>query len=287
MFRRHPLDDRTIEAFLSGDAGVEGLGPLAAFLDDVQLATDRPAPVQGWQLVAALDAGFSVDRGDLAVTAGSNATGPAPQASGLPNRRTKHMIEGLLAKLAAMGLAAKVGLATGALALSGTAVAATGTLPAFDSDDADVVAADEEAANAADALAVCDEDDATEDDATEDDATENEADDCDVDEADEVDDANDDANEVEADDVDDADDVDEVEADDVHDADEVDDVDEADVDEADDANEVDESGEVDDVDDANVDDANDATVDDEVDESGEVEDSSGGVEGGQDESSDD
>ena len=36
-----------------------------------------------------------------------------------------------------------------------------------------------------------------------------------------------------------------------------------------------------------MDDANDATVDDEVDESGEVEDSSGDVEGGQDESSDD
>lgn len=62
------------------------------------------------------------------MTAASNVPGPVTQAAGLPKRK-KNVIETALAKLSALGLAAKIGVATGALALTGTAAAATGALP--------------------------------------------------------------------------------------------------------------------------------------------------------------
>lgn len=133
MLGHHHLDDETIESFLSGrNPATEGLGPLAAFADDVQLAIDRPVPAPTVSLAAVLAKGFSTETGDLPATAASNVTGPAPQAAGLPKWRKRmvpQLLSGIAAKLAGLGMAAKAGLGLALAGASVTGAGAAGVLP--------------------------------------------------------------------------------------------------------------------------------------------------------------
>ena len=128
MFRRHHLDDAAIDRILSGRA-VPGENELVSFAEDVQIATTG-TPVPSAALLGVFAEGLSNVKGDLSATAASNVTGPELQAAGLPQTRSKNMLEIALAKLGTMALAAKLGVAAGAVTLAGSAAAATGTLPA-------------------------------------------------------------------------------------------------------------------------------------------------------------
>jgi hypothetical protein len=128
MIRRSHLDDISIEQLLAG-ASVPSNELLVSFVEDVHAATSVQASWPGSELATLFAEGLSIEKGDLLATAASNVTGPAPQAAGLPKWRKRNMIEIALTKLAALGLAAKIGAATGAVALSGTAAAVTGALP--------------------------------------------------------------------------------------------------------------------------------------------------------------
>jgi hypothetical protein len=131
-----PLDDAALDAYFSGCRGpADGFGSLAAFADDVRVATTAPAPATSPDLVRLLREGFSTEKGDLPATAASNVTGPAGQAAGLPKWRKKKMLvsdflSSLAAKLGALGLAAKLGLGVGVAAAAVTSAGAAGVLPA-------------------------------------------------------------------------------------------------------------------------------------------------------------
>lgn len=127
MFRRHHLDDVTIDRILSGRA-VTGENELVSFVEDVHIATTG-TPVPTAALLGVFAEGLSHVKGDLSATTASNVTGPELQAAGLPQRKKKNMLEIALAKLASAALVAKLGVAAGAMTLAGTAAAATGTLP--------------------------------------------------------------------------------------------------------------------------------------------------------------
>ncbi len=128
MIRRSHLDDTSIDQLLAGRT-VPGHELLVSFIEDVHVARSAEVTRPSTELATLFAEGFSTDKGDLLVTAASNVTGPAPQAAGLPKWRKRNMIEMALSKLAALGLAAKIGAATGVVALSGTAAAMTGVLP--------------------------------------------------------------------------------------------------------------------------------------------------------------
>ncbi len=127
MIRRSHLDD-SFEQLMAGRT-VPGEELLVSFAEDVHVATSAEATRPSSELVTLFAEGLSTEKGDLLVTAASNVSGPAPQAAGLPKWRKRNMIELALSKLAALGLAAKIGAATGVVALSGTAAAMTGVLP--------------------------------------------------------------------------------------------------------------------------------------------------------------
>ncbi|MDP9440638.1 MAG: hypothetical protein M3P34_00325 [Actinomycetota bacterium] len=127
MPERNHFDDATIDRILSGRP-VTGEENLVAFVQDVQIAAATTPPTPNSALLTMFAHGLSTEKGDLPATAASNVTGPDRQAAGLPKRK-KNMLDIALAKLGAMGLAAKIGVAAGALAMTGTAAAATGNLP--------------------------------------------------------------------------------------------------------------------------------------------------------------
>jgi hypothetical protein len=121
------LSDDTVELLLRGEA-LPGLDALTAFLAEVRDAGAGPGPAPGLDLAWWFAEGISTDKGDLLATAGSNADGPATQAAGLPTwRRARKMVHNAVGKLAALGLAAKVALGGGAVALAATGIAASGT----------------------------------------------------------------------------------------------------------------------------------------------------------------
>ena len=127
MFRRNDFDDDTIENILAGRPAA-GQEPLASFVTDVRTAAEGPLPEASAALTAVFAEGLSIE-----------VQAPVHLAPA-PKRRTKRMIELLLAKLAAAGLVAKAGLAAGALTLGATAAAATGAvdlpdLPGGSSDE--------------------------------------------------------------------------------------------------------------------------------------------------------
>lgn len=124
---RNHFDDATIDLILSGRP-VTGEENLVAFVQDVQIAAATTPPRPNPALLTMFAAGFSSQKDDLPATAASNVTPPDRQAAGPPQRK-KNMLDIALAKLGAMGLAAKLGVAAGALAMTGTAAAATGSLP--------------------------------------------------------------------------------------------------------------------------------------------------------------
>ena len=117
MFRRNDLTDEAIEQILAGRPA-PGNEALASFVDEVRATAASPLPEASAALTAIFAEGLSTE-----------TTTSSVQTAGIPKRRTKRMIEVLLAKLAAAGLVAKAGLAAGALTLGATAAAATGALP--------------------------------------------------------------------------------------------------------------------------------------------------------------
>lgn len=132
-----PLDDETLEAFLSGRNGAVGMPePLVLFAGELETALSGPAPAPKPNLALLLAEGFSTEKGDLPATAASNVTGPATeQAAGLPKWRRKKMLvseflSGLSAKLAGLGLAAKLGLGVGVAAAAVGGAGAANVLPA-------------------------------------------------------------------------------------------------------------------------------------------------------------
>ncbi|MGI8809448.1 MAG: hypothetical protein ACR2KK_16735 [Acidimicrobiales bacterium] len=117
-----PLDDRALEALLSGAAAQSGFDWLVPFVEDLGEAASGPAPAMGPALALLVAQGVSTE------------PGPAPQATELPKRRTRMLISellaGLVAKLAGLGMAAKAGMALTLAAASTTAAGAIGVLPA-------------------------------------------------------------------------------------------------------------------------------------------------------------
>ena len=135
MLRDRFLDDEVIDRALRGHEPPRGWEWFTAFADDVRGAASASAPLPGIGLAGLLAEGFSTDKGDLLVTAGSNATGPARgQEARLPKWRKIRMAisdsrGSLAAKLAGLGLAAKVALGLGIAAAATSAAGAAGVLP--------------------------------------------------------------------------------------------------------------------------------------------------------------
>jgi hypothetical protein len=130
-----PLDDAALEAYLTGRPGAaDELEPLTLFAEGLEMALAGPAPAPKPNLATLLIEGFSTEKGDLPATAASNVTGPASQAAGLPKWRKKKMLvteflSGLAAKLAGLGLAAKLGLGVGVAAAAVGGAGAANVLP--------------------------------------------------------------------------------------------------------------------------------------------------------------
>lgn len=109
---------------------------LKALLEDVRTVVSHlPAPEPSPALAAILTRGVSTEKGELLVRAGSNVTGPAPQASGLPKWRQDEVIgsagflSGLVGKVAGLGIPAKVLMCLGITLTGLTAGAGAGALP--------------------------------------------------------------------------------------------------------------------------------------------------------------
>lgn len=132
MLRRRRLDDRTADAVLRGrtpQTPQDGLADLAAFVAAVRTEATSSTARPNVSLAEVLADGIAPDTGDLQVTAASDIHGPATQVAGPPKRRTRKMLESITTGLAALGLAAKAGIA-GATVVAATAGAgAAGILP--------------------------------------------------------------------------------------------------------------------------------------------------------------
>ncbi len=112
-----PLDDAELEAWLTGRNGAaDEIEPLALFAEDLGTAMSGAAPSPKSDLALLLAEGFSPETPDLP-----------------PARRRKMLVPefltGLAAKLAGMGLAAKLGLGVGVAAASVGGAGAAGVLP--------------------------------------------------------------------------------------------------------------------------------------------------------------
>ena len=122
-----PLDDRALEALLSGAQAQSGFDWLTPFVEDLERAAQEPAPVVRPALALLLKEGFAPANGAPA------ATGPAPAAlppAPSPERAVlRPVLRGALGRVAGLGLVAKAGLGLGVVAASTTAAGAAGVLP--------------------------------------------------------------------------------------------------------------------------------------------------------------
>src|SRR5690606_13280975 len=114
------LDDRAIEALIDGDDVAADLRPLALFAADVRAEGERQAPEPSPELVRLIAAGG----GDAA---------PDAAASGAPSLASRR--RSALAKVAGLGVVAKLTLGAGAAAAGVAGAGAAGVLP----DEADHV----------------------------------------------------------------------------------------------------------------------------------------------------
>ncbi|MGI8686665.1 MAG: hypothetical protein ACR2MO_16510 [Acidimicrobiales bacterium] len=230
MRNHDPLDDLR-------DTGHDDLADTIGAIRDRY--RNQTPPSVGSQLSAFLHVGLTNDKGDLPVTAASNAYGPAPQASGPPHWRTtltnrrQRTMQPITAFLGTIAGKLVLGTAIAAASVGGAYAAgvdvpglpddAETTVVVADTDPADESPSDEtDSDDTAEAACADDEVDSADssDDTDSDDSTDDSDQDADVDDADtDADDADDDADESECDD--DTDEADEA------------DVDEADVDETD------------------------------------------------------
>lgn len=127
---RPGLDDEAIEQLLAGTPPEE-LADLADVIEAMRMQATRTPPRPSPELAAVLSEGLTTDKGTLPTTAARNAATPAMQGPRLPKwtRRTRMILETALAKLAALGLTAKVGVAGAAVAAATTGAGAAGVLP--------------------------------------------------------------------------------------------------------------------------------------------------------------
>lgn len=121
------FDERTVEAFLARrSTAAADVGALAAFAEDLQVVVSGPPPAASPPLARLLTEGFSID--ELPAPAPS---GPAPVAS--PTQRSRGMIRQTLgnrvARVAGLGLVAKLALGVGVAAASVTTAGAANVLP--------------------------------------------------------------------------------------------------------------------------------------------------------------
>lgn len=133
-----PLDDRALEALLSGAPSAQsGFDWLVPFVEDLERASQEPAPVVKPALALLLKEGFPPATGTVPVTAPENAVpaAPSPAPAALPPApRTERavlrpVLRGALGRVAGLGLVAKAGLGFGLVAASTTAAGAAGVLP--------------------------------------------------------------------------------------------------------------------------------------------------------------
>ena len=122
MTRRTVLPDDMVDQLLGGRPSA-GAGSLVGFVDDVRASARREVCPSGALTVLLADGLVAI------ATSAEASTGPAAQGPTHSTRRKNRMIPDLLAKLAAASLVVKAAAATGAVALAGTAAAATGTMP--------------------------------------------------------------------------------------------------------------------------------------------------------------
>ena len=126
MFRFSHLDDDTTDRILDGRT-VADQGMLESFVTDIRAVSSAPAPQPGAELVSLFVGGSPADADE--VPAAAAVTAGTPPVANPPEKEKASMFETTRSRVAAMGVAAKVSLAAGAVAFAGTAAAATGTLP--------------------------------------------------------------------------------------------------------------------------------------------------------------
>jgi len=107
------LDDAMIDALIDGDPVPRGLDHLAAFAAGVRAVSDRPAPQPSVELAALLTRG------------GQDVDADAPTPL-IPQRTRRRSV---LAKAAGLGIAAKIGLGSTAVAAAVVGAGAAGVLP--------------------------------------------------------------------------------------------------------------------------------------------------------------
>ena len=124
-----PLDDRALEALLSGAPSAQsGFDWLVPFVEDLERASQEPAPVVKPALALLLKEGFPPVTG-AAPVAPSPAPAALPPAPRTERAVLRPVLRGALGRVAGLGLAAKAGLGFGLVAASTTAAGAAGVLP--------------------------------------------------------------------------------------------------------------------------------------------------------------
>lgn len=131
MTRRNRPDERAVSALFSGQVpgGREDLADVAAFAASLRTAAGSTAPRPNAALATVLAEGLSTAAGDLPVTAASDQAGTEQSRSRGVNGRARSAWESAIARLAALGLAAKVGVMGVALVAGATGAGAAGVLP--------------------------------------------------------------------------------------------------------------------------------------------------------------
>jgi len=122
------ISEHELDRLFSGKAPAEntGLNDIARLVQKVQTTylTNIEPDVEATHLAGLIEMVNLTDKGDLAARPASKVTGPHAQASGLPKRRRRFMLESLFATLAA-----KLAVGGIAIAMAATGAAATGNLP--------------------------------------------------------------------------------------------------------------------------------------------------------------
>jgi hypothetical protein len=122
------ISEHELDRLFSGKAPAEnsGLKDIASLVQKVQTTylTNIEPDVEATHLAGLIEVVNLTDKGDLAARPASKVTGPHAQASGLPKRRRRFMLESLFATLTA-----KLAVGGIAIAMAATGAAATGHLP--------------------------------------------------------------------------------------------------------------------------------------------------------------
>ena len=121
-----PLDDRALDALLNGVPSAQsGFDWLLPFVEDLERASQEPAPVVRPALALLLKEGFAPANGTAPATPSPSVAPVTPT----PPAVVRPVLRGAAARLAGMGLLAKAGLGFGLVAASTTAAGAVGVLP--------------------------------------------------------------------------------------------------------------------------------------------------------------